>query len=255
MENSDVLGRLENLEILLSANLENMNRIAGSGNKSQDQIKDSTSNSKIDSAINELIIYFKKQKQFFDDFKSSDQKIQNLENILLKMREYQDYNGSSLSKIAFENNQVFQIIKAKEEEKKPPSIAINELLYWILGVVGYIILSVVLCVFLIRGNLNLKAEVNSHYANDMKYRFFKLKEIPVYDIQKSAKNSKDLTDIIDAYYKKNKKEVEEFVLTREDELKRAFEANELARQKIIEAKNAREDAIKLKRQADSLKNK
>lgn len=124
------------------------------------------------------------------------------------------------------------------EVKKPRS--------WVIGVFSYFLVSFVLCFLLVVSNINLKREVKAISPNDYKYRYLKLKGFRFDSFKKGIKTTTDLLYLIDEQYISNEQDLKQYVLHRESEIRRAFEAAEIARQKEAEAKAAKAEAEKLR---------
>ena len=79
------------------------------------------------------------------------------------------------------------------------------------------------------------SENEAMHKNDFKYRLLKLYNDPLYDKKYEARTISDLTYYIDSYYHNNQKKVEMYVVKREEEIRQAYEASEIAKQKDAEA--------------------
>lgn len=126
-------------------------------------------------------------------------------------------------------------------------IEIKKPLHWITGIAFYFLVSAFGLFLLYEANSNLKAELSNAQENDIKYRFLKIYNEPLSNFKKLyIYNTTDLVHSIDKEYKKNPISLKETVEEFEENIRRASEAAEIARQKEIEAKAAREEAERLK---------
>jgi hypothetical protein len=188
------------------------------------------------------------------DFSPINQKLEKLEQKLMIIKENYNHSNSDLSSISSEVRQISRTIQSTHKEVVHKYIEVEKPIRWIVIVVSYFVISLSAVFLLVYFNSQLKDKLIAAKANDFKYRFLKVSDQKLPD-SKIVKTTSDLVYCIDDYYKNNQKEVEKFVLKREEDLRIAFEASELAKQRELEAKNAREEALKLKKQADSLTNK
>lgn len=124
---------------------------------------------------------------------------------------------------------------------------------WIIGIIVYVLISFSFCFYLYQNNEKLKTEAEFNKANSLKYRFIKLRSDKLLDIIKYAKTTDELLYGYDEFFQKNQKEVEKYVIEKEEALKREFEASELAKQKQIEAKKAQQEAEQLKEKSENVK--
>jgi hypothetical protein len=65
------------------------------------------------------------------------------------------------------------------------------------------------------------------------------------NLKKIASNSTELTYAVDSYYQKDPQQLEAYVKKREEQIRQAFEASEIAKQKEAEARMAKEKAHEL----------
>jgi len=107
-------------------------------------------------------------------------------------------------------------------------------------------LNISACFFVISRNQRLKNTIETIQPNDFKYRYLKLKSFNLNQLRNDISNTYDLTTSIDAYYKENKKEIDDYVIKREEEVRQIFETSQIAKQKEIEAKTAQEEAKRVK---------
>jgi predicted PurR-regulated permease PerM len=145
-----------------------------------------------------------------------------------------------------------RILKDERQSIKHTYIEVKKPYLWIIGIISWFLLSFSLCFFFYQKNQKLKAETEYYKANDLKYRFLKLRSDKLTEISKYAKTTNEWIYIIDDYYQNNQKDVENYVLKGEEALKREFEAKKLAKQKASEAKEAMGKANDLKKKADGI---
>ncbi|BDX37061.1 hypothetical protein CYCD_04160 [Tenuifilaceae bacterium CYCD] len=138
------------------------------------------------------------------------------------------------------------ILSKKQSEVVHRFIEIKKPQKWIIAVVLYFLVSTSICLFVIYRNVKLKETINILQPNDFKYRYLKLSSFDIEYLRKRIENTTDLVYSIDDYYSSNKKDLEAFVVKREEEIRRMNEANVIARQKELEAKKAKEELQKLK---------
>lgn len=172
-------------------------------------------------------------------------KIDSINEALEKRSSEEGIAQESDSNILSEIKAIQQQIAARPEVthryievKKPRS--------WVIGVFSYFLVSFVLCFLLVVSNINLKREVKAISPNDYKYRYLKLKGFRFDSFKKGIKTTTDLLYLIDEQYINNEQDLKQYVLQRESEIRRAFEAAEIARQKEAEAKAAKAEAEKLR---------
>lgn len=138
-------------------------------------------------------------------------------------------------------------IEEKRSEVVHRVIEIKQPHWWIMGIASYFILSFGICFWLIQKNISLNEIILSKDANDFKYRYLKLKGYELNDLRKEIRNTTELIHSMDYHYSKKKDEIRNYVIKREEELRRLFEANEIAKQKEIEAIKAKKEAQELDR--------
>ncbi len=139
-----------------------------------------------------------------------------------------------------------QQIKAERPEVTHRYIEVKKPRSWVIGLVSYFLVSVVLCFLLVLSNINLKRELKAISPNDYKYRYLKLKSFRFDNFKRGIKTTTDLLYLIDEQYINNEQDLKQYVLQRESEIRRAFEASEIAKQKEAEAKAAKAEAEKLR---------
>jgi hypothetical protein len=150
------------------------------------------------------------------------------------------------SNILSEIKAIQQQIAAKRPEVTHRYIEVKKPRSWVIGVFSYFLVTFVLCFLLVLSNINLKREVKAISPNDYKYRYLKLKGFRFDSFKKGIKTTTDLLYLIDEQYINNEQDLKQYVLHRESEIRRAFEAAEIARQKEAEAKAAKAEAEKLR---------
>lgn len=139
-----------------------------------------------------------------------------------------------------------EILTMKQNEVVLRYIEVKQPHKWIIGTVVFFVLNISACFFVINRNQRLKNTFETIQPNDFKYRYLKLKSYNLNQLRDDISNTYDLTISIDAYYKENQKEIDDYVIKREEEVRQIFEASQIAKQKEIEAKTAQEEARKLK---------
>ncbi len=139
-----------------------------------------------------------------------------------------------------------EILTTKQNEVVLRYIEVKQPHKWIIGIAAFFILSISICSFLVYRNINLNEKLESANANDFKYRYLKLKSYNLNELRRDISNTYDLTSSIDAFYKENQKEIDDYVIKREEEIRQIFEASQIAKQKEIEAKKAKDEAAKIK---------
>lgn len=110
--------------------------------------------------------------------------------------------------------------------------------WWIIGIASYIVISIFTVSMLIHSISNLKLQLNNSIDSDFKYRFLRVRSMDTNFIRKNYSSTTDLVYDIDSYYSNNKEKVQQYVLRREEEIRR-FNGNAIAKQKELEAKRAR----------------
>lgn len=137
-------------------------------------------------------------------------------------------------------------IEEKRSEVIHRVIEIKQPQWWIIGIAIYFILSFGICFWLVQKNISLNETIVSKDVNDFKYRYLKLKGFELNDLRKEIRNTTELIQSMDYHYSKKKDEIQNYVIRREEELRQLFEANEIAKQKEIEARKAKNQALELK---------
>lgn len=153
---------------------------------------------------------------------------------------------SEYNKISDSLRNLRDILSLQQREVVHRYIEVKKPSNWIVGIVLYFLVSVSICFFVIHRNAKLKETISVMQPNDFKYRYLKLSGLDIEYLRKRIDNTTDLVYSIDDYYSNNKKELEGFVISREEEVCRMNEANAIAKQKELDAIRAREEAKKLK---------
>jgi len=138
------------------------------------------------------------------------------------------------------------ILSLKQNEIVHRYIEVKEPKNWIISIILYFLVSSSICFFVIYRNAKLKETISIMQPNDFKYRYLKLSGLDIEYLRKRIDNTTDLIYSIDDYYSDNRKELEDFVISKEEEILRMNEANAIAKQKELDAKAAREKASQLK---------
>lgn len=180
------------------------------------------------------------------DLSPINDKLDNMKEQLQKISYANSSRDSESNRISGSLRNLQDILSMKQNEVVVRYIEVKQPQKWILWLGIYFILSISVCFFVVYRNIKLNEKIEVVQANDFKYRFLKLKSFDLSELRKDIDNTYDLTTSVDAYYKKNTKEVQGFVIKREEEVNRVNEANEIARQKEIEAKTAQEEAKRIK---------
>jgi len=205
--------------------------------------------------INSSLKELKKKTAPATDMSPIMQKIDALENSMkdIKITVPMGSLKDTIIQICDAIEEIKQIRREESPQVKHVYINVKEPLWWIMGAVSVILISIIICVHFYDKNQGLKEELESLKPNDIKYRFFKLSNLPLQELlKKDFKTSAECVAQIDNQYKKDANKIINFVLNREEELRKAVEAEELSRLKEAEAKEAAEEAKKLKKKADSL---
>lgn len=150
-----------------------------------------------------------------------------------------------LDNISSSMRNVSYFMSMKQQETIHKYIPIEKPLQWILTAVIYFIVSIGLIFYLFDSKGKLQDRLTNAQANDIKYRFLKVKNDPITKFKTTNLTTSDITSMLDAYYKTNANEINQFVLQREEDIRKAIEASEIAKQKEAEAKRAKEQADKL----------
>lgn len=201
--------------------------------------------------LTELNKNFKTNPTSGIDFKPLIQKIENFEKHLTEIKDHNTKNSYDINMISERIGQISTILASKQNEVLHRFIEVKKPIIWIISVIGYFIITFFIIIGLIKYNQNLRTEIDRMKPNDFKYRFLKLNNDSFDEIKKVASNTAELTYFIDSYYNKKSQNIQEYVIKRENEIQKAFEASEIAKQKEAEAKEAKEHAIRLKEKIDT----
>lgn len=160
------------------------------------------------------------------------------------------YTENKFDNVTYALNQLKNISERKQKEIVHRVIEIKNSHWWIIGIASYIVISIFTVSMLIHSMSNLKLQLKNSIDSDFKYRFLRVRSMDTNFIRKNYSNTTDFVYDIDSYYSNNKEKVQQYVLRREEEIRRFNEANAIAKQKELEAKRAREEAEKLKEKID-----
>ena len=128
------------------------------------------------------------------------------------------------------------ILSKKQSEVVHRFIEIKKPQKWIIAVVLHFMVSTSICFFVIYRNVKLKETINILQPNDFKYRYLKLSSFDIEYLRKRIENTTDLVYSIDDYYSSNKKDLEAFVVKREEEIRRMNEVIFFARKRKLGVK-------------------
>ena len=211
MENSKILQKLENIEILLTANIESMNDPQKRAKEAEILIQASN---ELNTTSKEIKGFLAQQKRLIEGFKPT-----------VEHRYY--------------------------------TINMKNPLIWVLCCITICFVAILTVSHYINENKELKAKNAELSANNMKYKFLKFKKYDIKTINPNIKTTGELVLAIDGMYleDKTKKDMDSLVNAREQEMKEAAEAEEIAKSKQAKADELANTAKKLTHKADSLKNK
>ena len=130
-------------------------------------------------------------------------------------------------------------------------IEIKNPMYWIFGFVFYILISIIVCGIIILYSNDIKAENEVLKANDLKYRFIKVYNAPISDLKQIANTTTDWIYYVDSFYKNKKVSMEKYVIEKEELINKSLEAEQIAKFKQNEAKDAFNLSKKLKYESKS----
>lgn len=173
-------------------------------------------------------------------------RLDNMKENLQKLGYASISRESEFNRITESLRDLRNILSIKQNEVLHRYIEVKQPHKWVIGIAAFFILSISICSLLVYRNVTLSERLENAQANDFKYRFLKLKNFEINELRREIDNTYDLTMSIDAYYKKKTQEVRDYVIKREEEINRVNEATEIARQKELEAKEALEEAKKIK---------
>lgn len=173
-------------------------------------------------------------------------RLDNMKENLQKLGYASISRESEFNRITESLRDLRNILSVKQNEVLHRYIEVKQPHKWIIGTVVFFVLNISTCFFVISRNQRLKDTIETIQPNDFKYRYLKLKSYNLNQLRDDISNTYDLTTSIDEYYKENQKEIDDYVIKREEEVRQIFEASQIAKQKEIEAKTAQEEAKKLK---------
>jgi len=170
--------------------------------------------------------------------------------ILIEAAKSINSTTETIKELISKENALIEGFNPKVEVKQTTlNVTVNKPLAWILGAVLVMVICGVTTYHFIQENSNLEARNAKLHKVDMKYRYLKVATFIKLD---KFENTKQLTSSLDDYYSKSPNEVDSTVYSKEKQNREAFEAQEMARQQEAAAKQAIEEAKKLKQKADSL---
>lgn len=179
------------------------------------------------------------------DLANVSEKIGSIEELLHKEKQLSQTFSSDIKTLKDYLNNIQQYFLVKQKEVIHNYIEVKKPYYWITGFITYFILSMLGLFLLVNTISNLKVQLRSSQLNDIKYRYLKIWNEPMSSLKKIANNSTELIYVIDSYYNSDPEGFENYVLQREEQIKQALEASEIAKQKEAEARVASEKAMKL----------
>lgn len=174
-------------------------------------------------------------------------RLQGIEESLSSIHKRNSTIDLQLDKIKISLDNTYATLSSKRSQVLHRYLEVKQPHWWIVGIASYFLVSLFTIFVLLIQAKDYKAELANTRPNDIKYRLLKIQNEPLSKFRNVATNTTQLTYFIDSYYESDPTAVEEFVIKREEQVRKAFEAAELARQKEIEAKAAREEAERLKR--------
>ncbi len=180
------------------------------------------------------------------DLSPISNKLDGMKEHLQKLNYASVSKESEFNRITESLRDLKNILSVKQNEVALRYIEVKQPHKWIIGTMAFFILNISVCFFVISRNQRLKDTIETIQPNDFKYRYLKLKSYGLNELRRDILNTYDLTTSIDEYYKENQKEINDYVIKREEEIRQIFEASQIAKQKEIEAKTAQEEAKKLK---------
>jgi methyl-accepting chemotaxis protein len=184
--------------------------------------------------------------------KSGSMKLSKIEEQFKLFRDGINYYYKEVQRASVSINFIEKAIKEERTSVTHTYIEIKKPHWWIISIVSYVLISFCLCLFIFQSHQKLKNEAKAYTANDMKYRFIKLRSDRISEISKYAKTTDEWIYFVDDYYNTNQQDIENYVLKKEAALKREFEARELAKQKASEAKEAIKKADELKKKVNEV---
>jgi hypothetical protein len=180
------------------------------------------------------------------DLSPISNKIDSIKEQLQKIASSSNSLDSDSKRIFDSLRNLQDLFVLKQREVLHRYIEIKKPQQWIIGVGVFFVLSIATCFFFISRNIKLREAIEASQPNDIMYRYIKLKGFELSGLRKNITNTTELVYSLDQYYEENKKDIQDYVLKTEEDIRIAFEASEIAKQKESEAKMARDKAIKLK---------
>jgi hypothetical protein len=161
----------------------------------------------------------------------------------IKVQEIENKLNSKIYPLT--ENKKTEVIREYVEKEKP-------LILYGFGIV-ITLLSLAFGYYFLNENIDLKKENELLKASDIKYRYLKAKGDKISDLSNYVETSTDLVYLIDAKYKEDPQGIGKYTIEKEEVIKKAFEAKEIANQKEIEAREAQENAKKLQNKVNQIK--
>ncbi|MHC1705198.1 MAG: hypothetical protein AB9846_14925 [Tenuifilaceae bacterium] len=180
------------------------------------------------------------------DLSPISNKLDSMKENLQKLGYASISRESEFNRITESLRDLRNILNVKQNEVLHRYIEVKQPHKWIIGTVIFFVLSISACFFLINWNIGLKNTIETIQPNSYKYRYLKLKGFDFSNLRSEITNTNQLVYYIDLFYKENSQELENYVIKREEELRQIFEASEVAKQKEVEARMAKEKAESLK---------
>jgi hypothetical protein len=159
----------------------------------------------------------------------------------------------NLTQIGEAMKKVFPSTAPKEPDLITKYVPINNAKAWFISILSILILLLSISSYLFIDNSKLRSEADIHRANSFKYRYLKLKSDKFSELSGYLSTTTDLVYMTDNKYNANQKFVEETVLKKEEAINRANEAQEIAKQKALEARKADESVKELNKKAAEIK--
>lgn len=172
-------------------------------------------------------------------------KIGSIEELLRKEKPQSHAFNDDITILKSNLTYIQRILSAKQQEVVHNFIEVKQPFYWVAGFASYFLLSLLAIFLLFDTTSDLKAELKISKQNDIKYRYLKIQNESMANLKKIASTSTELVYALDNHYKKDTVSFEGYVLQREEQIRQAFEASEIAKQKEVEAKAAKEKAEEL----------
>lgn len=207
---------------------------------------------KLFAGIEELALKFDELKKSLgkrsdeDALKNIISKLDVIDEEVKQIKQAGQLPNGSIDDVKFQVKELKKIMLEERPETVHRYVELKKGHWWIVGVASYFTVSLLLCFLLVNSNNSLKQEVNALKPNDYKYRYLKVGSFELIKTKKNVVNTTDFLYWIDNQYNSDEQKIQEYVVGREESIRKAFEAAEIAKQKEAEAKVAREEAEKLK---------